>query len=133
MKKFLFLSLGVIFSLLLSGCSNDEENLSDPSLWGTWEIQTFAGAWSTPTQLDPSEAIITFSPNHMLKVKSISAKPLDSYFLPTGTYPYQITSESTITIGGIIFNYYIIDGILQLDHIEESCPAYYYTFSRYMK
>ena len=131
MKKILLLSLGVIFSLLLAGCSNDEETQSE--LVGTWEIQTFAGAWSEPIQLDPSEAIITFSPNHMLKVKSISAKPLDSYFLPTGTYPYQITSKSTITIGGIIFNYYIIDGILRLNHIEESCPAYYYTFSRYMK
>ena len=136
MKKFLFITLGIFLTLALTGCSNDDENLSDPSLWGTWIFQPIYSTEYPAT----GETVITFVPgsNNTLKVSSPSIRPLDRYFMPSGTYSYQLSSypphESTlnmITINGTMFHYKIKDDVLDLYYDTETSTGHQFTFTRY--
>lgn len=137
MKYFLYVAL-FFFAGLLTNCSNDETDSSD-SMFGTWELQ------KSMTGIDDNmiisgETVIKFQEDGALLITSKSSYEWDAYFLPTGNYKYNITSNNILISGEHClgsFEYQMDNNILELHSIgmeptqySYPGPILHYTFFR---
>ena len=107
MKKILFLSLGVVFTLLLAGCSNDE-NIENEEFSNTnWELRTYSSPSSEIGQSIYAEITLVF--RDAQRVRVICNNPIwNEIFMPSGDYHYTYSKKSnTLTINEITFQYEI--------------------------
>jgi hypothetical protein len=138
MKNVCILFFLFCFAGIMMSCSNSEADSSDVIL-GTWELQkSMTGI--DDNKIIKGETLIKFQEDGQLLISSKSSYEWDAYFLPTGNYRYNITSNVILISGDPClrsFEYQTDNNILELHSIESEPtqysypgPTLHYTFYR---
>lgn len=124
MKKFLYITLGIFLTLSLTGCSNDDEEVFDNTLYHAWTLRAYSNPSLGIYRNEKSGIWLCFrNENSTLQVELGEFSEWSELFLPNGIYPFTSTSNS-ITVNGITFLYEFKNSDLHLYRQDEENGGY---------